>query len=110
MAELLCKLKGNFKRVHAFFSLSGSIPAVSEDAAKEALIQYAASKCCYSSAPAKEMVFRNLQPFNTYRVCSSFAAQLTHTEVSLSTNFSGSWAIHGDQTAAKRCKLPLPVQ
>ncbi|XP_043374187.1 protein SSUH2 homolog isoform X4 [Dermochelys coriacea] len=44
-----------------------NIPAVSEDAAKEALIQYAASKCCYSSAPAKEMVFQNLQPFNTYR-------------------------------------------
>ncbi|TFK02626.1 coiled-coil domain-containing protein 159 [Platysternon megacephalum] len=44
-----------------------NIPAVSEDAAKEALIQYAASKCCYSSAPAKEMVFRTLQPFDTYR-------------------------------------------
>ncbi|KAH1168028.1 hypothetical protein KIL84_003511 [Mauremys mutica] len=44
-----------------------NIPAVSEDAAKEALIQYAASRCCYSSAPAKEMVFRTLQPFNTYR-------------------------------------------
>ncbi|XP_024072881.1 protein SSUH2 homolog [Terrapene carolina triunguis] len=44
-----------------------NIPAVSEDAAKEAFIQYAASKCCYSSAPAKEMVFRTLQPFNTYR-------------------------------------------
>ncbi|EMP34397.1 Putative protein C3orf32 [Chelonia mydas] len=39
--------------------------------AKEALIQYAASKCCYSSAPAKEMVFRNLQPFNTYRGCDN---------------------------------------
>uniref|UniRef100_A0A8C8RPD8 Protein SSUH2 homolog n=1 Tax=Pelusios castaneus TaxID=367368 RepID=A0A8C8RPD8_9SAUR len=44
-----------------------NIPAVSEDTAKEAFIQYAAGKCCYSSTPAKEMVFRDLHPFNTYR-------------------------------------------
>nr|XP_006132869.1 protein SSUH2 homolog [Pelodiscus sinensis] len=44
-----------------------NIPSISEDEAKEALMQYAARNCCYSSAPAKEMVFRNLQPFNTYR-------------------------------------------
>ncbi|XP_074861403.1 protein SSUH2 homolog [Carettochelys insculpta] len=44
-----------------------NIPSVSEGEAREALIQYAARKCCYSSAPAKEMVFRTLQPFNTYR-------------------------------------------
>ncbi|KYO24910.1 hypothetical protein Y1Q_0023779 [Alligator mississippiensis] len=44
-----------------------NIPAVSEDIAKDALIKYADSKLCYSRAPAVEMVFRDLKPFNTYR-------------------------------------------
>nr|XP_020647069.1 protein SSUH2 homolog [Pogona vitticeps] len=44
-----------------------SIPAITEDEAQEALVQYAASKCCYSSAPAKDMLFQDLHSFNTYR-------------------------------------------
>uniref|UniRef100_A0A8D0B8E1 Protein SSUH2 homolog n=1 Tax=Salvator merianae TaxID=96440 RepID=A0A8D0B8E1_SALMN len=44
-----------------------NIPAISEGIAREAFIEYAASKCCYSKAPAKEMVFQDLQSFNTYR-------------------------------------------
>ncbi|XP_062977560.1 protein SSUH2 homolog isoform X2 [Elgaria multicarinata webbii] len=44
-----------------------NIPAISEDEAKEAFIQYAASKCCYSQNPAREMLFEDLQSFNTYR-------------------------------------------
>ncbi|XP_044307695.1 protein SSUH2 homolog isoform X1 [Varanus komodoensis] len=44
-----------------------TIPAISEDEAQEALIQYVASKCCYGKAPAKEMMFQDLQSFNTYR-------------------------------------------
>ncbi|XP_053234088.1 protein SSUH2 homolog isoform X1 [Podarcis raffonei] len=44
-----------------------NVPAISEDEAKEAFIQYASSKCCYSTDPAKEMVFNDLQLFNTYR-------------------------------------------
>ncbi|CAI5767476.1 Hypothetical predicted protein [Podarcis lilfordi] len=44
-----------------------NVPAITEDEAKEAFIQYASSKCCYSTDPAKEMVFNDLQLFNTYR-------------------------------------------
>ncbi|XP_072328219.1 protein SSUH2 homolog [Scyliorhinus torazame] len=44
-----------------------SVPTITEDMAREAFIQFASSKCCYSSRPAKEMVFRDLQAFNTYR-------------------------------------------
>ncbi|XP_067319587.1 protein SSUH2 homolog isoform X2 [Anolis sagrei] len=43
------------------------IPAISEDDAKEAFVQYASSKCCYSKAPAIEMSLQDLQTFNTYR-------------------------------------------
>ncbi|XP_069499579.1 protein SSUH2 homolog [Ambystoma mexicanum] len=44
-----------------------SISSISEDTAKQAFIQYANSKCCYSSAPANDMLLKDLQPFNTYR-------------------------------------------
>ncbi|KAJ8359003.1 hypothetical protein SKAU_G00155280 [Synaphobranchus kaupii] len=43
------------------------IPSINEVMAQEAFIEYAASKCCYSSNPAKEMVFTDLQAHNTYR-------------------------------------------
>uniref|UniRef100_R4G988 Uncharacterized protein n=1 Tax=Anolis carolinensis TaxID=28377 RepID=R4G988_ANOCA len=43
------------------------IPAISEDEAKEAFVEYVSSKCCYSKAPAMEMSLQDLQTFNTYR-------------------------------------------
>ncbi|KAM4022396.1 protein SSUH2 homolog isoform 2-T2 [Anomaloglossus baeobatrachus] len=43
------------------------IPSISEDDARSALMEFSNSKCCYGSSPAKEMDFRELQPFNTYR-------------------------------------------
>ncbi|MBN3288301.1 SSUH2 protein, partial [Polyodon spathula] len=43
------------------------IPSISEDFAKDAFIEYASSKCCYSSRPAKELVFTDLQAHDTYR-------------------------------------------
>ncbi|KAJ6668298.1 hypothetical protein lerEdw1_015675 [Lerista edwardsae] len=44
-----------------------NILLVSEPEVKEALLQYAASKCCYRTTPAKEMKVQNLTPLNTYR-------------------------------------------
>ncbi|XP_058026483.1 protein SSUH2 homolog isoform X1 [Ahaetulla prasina] len=44
-----------------------NIPAISEDEAKEAFIEYAASKCCYSKAPARDLIFQDLLALNTYR-------------------------------------------
>ncbi|KAL8212656.1 UNVERIFIED_CONTAM: Protein ssuh2 [Gekko kuhli] len=38
-----------------------------EGEAQEAFLEYASSNCCYSSSPAREMVFEDLQAFNTYR-------------------------------------------
>ncbi|XP_051980199.1 protein SSUH2 homolog [Xyrauchen texanus] len=43
------------------------IPAVTEELAQEAFINYVTSKCCYSSKPAKEMIFTDLHSLNTYR-------------------------------------------
>ncbi|XP_064422508.1 protein SSUH2 homolog [Latimeria chalumnae] len=43
------------------------IPKVTEDVAREALREFAASKCCYSSTPAREMSFHELKPLTTYR-------------------------------------------
>ncbi|XP_042563816.1 ssu-2 homolog, tandem duplicate 2 [Clupea harengus] len=43
------------------------IPSISEELAREALVEYVASRCCYSRKPAKEMVFSELHSLNTYR-------------------------------------------
>ncbi|XP_038127294.1 protein SSUH2 homolog isoform X1 [Cyprinodon tularosa] len=44
-----------------------NIPSITEDTARDAFILYASSKCCYSSAPAKNGVITNMEAFNTYR-------------------------------------------
>ncbi|XP_037540390.1 protein SSUH2 homolog [Nematolebias whitei] len=44
-----------------------NIPSISEETARGAFSQYASSKCCYSSAPAKDGVIINMEAFNTYR-------------------------------------------
>ncbi|KAF3697015.1 Protein SSUH2 -like protein ssu-2 -like protein [Channa argus] len=44
-----------------------NIPSISEDTARNAFVQFAAGKCCYSSAPAKDGVITNMEAFNTYR-------------------------------------------
>ncbi|XP_018114516.1 protein SSUH2 homolog isoform X2 [Xenopus laevis] len=44
-----------------------AIPNITEDAAKEAFLQYAKESCCYGTSAAKEMVFKEFNPFNTYR-------------------------------------------
>lgn len=44
-----------------------NIPSISENTAREAFVQFASSKCCYSSAPAKDGVITGMEAFNTYR-------------------------------------------
>ncbi|KAM9324388.1 protein SSUH2 homolog, partial [Gastrophryne carolinensis] len=44
-----------------------TIPFISEDTARKALLDYAKGKCCYGTNPAKEMDFSELRPYNTYR-------------------------------------------
>ncbi|XP_062924443.1 protein SSUH2 homolog isoform X1 [Mobula hypostoma] len=47
--------------------LEWRIPSITEDAAREALAQFATAHCCYSGRPTREMVFQDLTPFNMYR-------------------------------------------
>lgn len=44
-----------------------NIPSISENTARDALLLFVKSKCCYSSAPAKDGVITNMEAFNTYR-------------------------------------------
>ncbi|KAI4901588.1 hypothetical protein NFI96_012104 [Prochilodus magdalenae] len=44
-----------------------TIPSITEDAAREAFVNYASSKCCYSTGPARDGVITSMEPFNTYR-------------------------------------------
>lgn len=44
-----------------------SIPALSEEAAREAFCKYVDDKCCWSSGPAKDGVITKKDQFNTYR-------------------------------------------
>lgn len=41
---------------------------MSEDEAKGAFVQFAASKCCYRTVPAKHTVVQSLTALNTYWV------------------------------------------
>ncbi|KAL4655689.1 hypothetical protein GN956_G5368 [Arapaima gigas] len=43
------------------------IPSITEELAREVFIEFASKRCCYSSKPAKEMVFNDLHSLNTYR-------------------------------------------
>ncbi|XP_072536909.1 protein SSUH2 homolog [Salminus brasiliensis] len=47
--------------------LDTHIPSITEEAAHEAFVSYASSKCCYSTGPAKDGVITSMEPFNTYR-------------------------------------------
>lgn len=38
------------------------VPAVSEETAREALVQYASSKCCYGTKAARQLVFNRITP------------------------------------------------
>ncbi|XP_026223351.1 protein SSUH2 homolog isoform X1 [Anabas testudineus] len=44
-----------------------NIPSITEDIARDAFIQFASNKCCYSSGPAKDGVITHMEAFNTYR-------------------------------------------
>ncbi|XP_034162805.2 protein SSUH2 homolog [Pangasianodon hypophthalmus] len=57
-----------------------NITSITEDVAHEALVNYASSKCCYSSAPAREGVITSLEPFNTYRYRLETFAETRSTE------------------------------
>ncbi|XP_011600815.1 protein SSUH2 homolog isoform X1 [Takifugu rubripes] len=46
---------------------SWNIPSITEDTAREAFVLFTSSKCCYSSAPAKDGVITAMEAFNTYR-------------------------------------------
>ncbi|XP_031424109.1 protein SSUH2 homolog [Clupea harengus] len=43
------------------------LPTVSEDVAREALLQFVEKKWTYSSKPAKHLVFKDLRPLTVYR-------------------------------------------
>ncbi|XP_069824018.1 protein SSUH2 homolog [Dendropsophus ebraccatus] len=40
---------------------------ISEDVARQALLEYARKKCYYSTGPAQQMLLQDLQPFSTFR-------------------------------------------
>ncbi|XP_063797348.1 protein SSUH2 homolog [Pseudophryne corroboree] len=44
-----------------------TIPTISKDTAKQALLEYANGKCCYGTSPVQEMEITQLSPFSTYR-------------------------------------------
>ncbi|OCT85754.1 protein SSUH2 homolog isoform X2 [Xenopus laevis] len=44
-----------------------SLPAITEDIAKEALLEYASDKLCYGTSPARNLEVKELRHFNTYR-------------------------------------------
>ncbi len=77
------KLQTQLKFTHHVLS----IPAITEELAQEAFIKYVSSKCCYSSKPAKEMVFTDLQSLNTYRVSSNVHTHCIQLDIAAMLTF-----------------------
>ena len=45
-----------------------SIPVISEDDAREALLEYIGQRCCYGKAAARDFVFANINPSSAFHV------------------------------------------
>ena len=45
-----------------------SIPVISEDEAREALLSEVATHCCYGKGAARELVFTNITPSSAFHV------------------------------------------
>ncbi|MEQ2291088.1 hypothetical protein AMECASPLE_009868 [Ameca splendens] len=58
-----------------------NIPALSEDAAREAFKDYVQSHCCYSSGPANEGVITSIESHNTYRLRLETFTECRSTEM-----------------------------
>ncbi|XP_018410715.1 PREDICTED: protein SSUH2 homolog [Nanorana parkeri] len=44
-----------------------TIPSITQEMAKQALLDYVSGQCCYGSSPVEEMEIQQMKPFNTYR-------------------------------------------
>ncbi|XP_067093902.1 protein SSUH2 homolog [Osmerus mordax] len=84
------------------------VPTVSEDMAREALLKFVASKWCYSSKPARNLVFKNLKPLTVYRYRLE-----TYTETRSSTwkcqPFTGGQDVDGPQYGMSPPPWDIPV-
>lgn len=45
-----------------------SVPVISEDDAREALLEYIGQRCCYGKRAAREFVFANITPSSAFHV------------------------------------------
>ncbi|KAM4610642.1 protein SSUH2 homolog [Polymixia lowei] len=63
-----------------------NIPSLSEDAARQAFVEYASDKCCFGSRPAEEGKITNMEAFNTYRVNKSTPVAWQHLGLGTLTN------------------------
>ena len=45
-----------------------SVPVISEDDAREALLEFIGQRCCYGKKAAREFVFANIDPSSAFHV------------------------------------------
>ncbi|XP_026092057.1 ssu-2 homolog, tandem duplicate 2 isoform X1 [Carassius auratus] len=83
------------------------IPAITEELAHEAFIKYTSSRCCYSSKPAREMVFTDLQSLNTYRYRLETFTESRTTEWD-SEPYNGQ-VVDGRGVAPAPWSIPVPI-
>ena len=46
--------------------------AITDDQAQDAMIQFVSENCCYGTAPAREMVIKDVIPSSAYHVSTIF--------------------------------------
>jgi hypothetical protein len=63
--------------LHSF--LPDSIPAISEEVAREALLREVSTHCCYGKGAAEGLVFTNMVPSSAFHVSSSCLSPLCNS-------------------------------
>jgi len=51
------------------YSIAGSIPVISEQEARESLVDYCDKKCCYGTGAAEAMTIGTMQSTSAFHVC-----------------------------------------
>ena len=57
-----------------FAKIISSSTIITEEQAREAMLQFVNEHCCYGAKPAQEMVIKDIKPSNSYHV--SFAIKM----------------------------------
>ena len=96
----------SFVQLHVFWN-AASVPVISENEAREALLEYCDKKCCYGKGAARSMNIRTMQSTSAFHVCSTSSPNSVLDAILYNfwivDGFSFSSLIHSNKVAPYFC-------